>query len=98
MVEEIKINNPKVSMLNVAFWPYSSGEVILQNYNSILTISRLIEHSDGVINIYNDDVLQICKKGMSLKNPSYKDINSVISAHLLSCLLPCTNGSHPVLR
>lgn len=41
MVEEIKINNPKTSMINVAVWPYSSGEVILQNYNTILTLARL---------------------------------------------------------
>lgn len=54
LVEAIKMNNPKTNMINVAIWPYSTGEVILQNYNSILTISRLIEHSDNVISLYND--------------------------------------------
>ena len=61
LVEAVKEANPKASMVNVAVWPYSTGEVILQNYNSLLTISRLISNSDGVISIYNDEMLNISK-------------------------------------
>lgn len=47
----------KAPMINVPIWPYSSGEVILQNYNVLLTLHSLLTHSDGVIPIYNDDIL-----------------------------------------
>ncbi|CAI2371569.1 unnamed protein product [Moneuplotes crassus] len=100
LVEAIKIHNPKVNMMNVAIWPYSTGEVILQNYNSILTMSRLIQHSDGVISLYNDEELKLCKIGKKIKNPTYKDINTVISEKLLSVFFPCANTEekHPALR
>ena len=70
-------------MINVAVWPYSTGEVILQNYNTILTISWLIEHSDGVLSLFNDEVIDICKWGKQLKNPTYQDLNKVITEQLL---------------
>lgn len=87
-------------MMNVAIWPYSTGEVILQNYNSILTMSRLIQYSDGVISLYNDEELRLCKTGKKIKNPTYKDINTVISEKLLSVFFPCANTceKHPPLR
>ena len=59
LVEAVKTHNPKVNMINVSIWPYSTGEVILQNYNSILTTSRLIENSDGVISLYNDEEIAL---------------------------------------
>ena len=92
------MNNPKVNMINVAIWPYSTGEVILQNYNSILTISRLIEHSDGVISLYNDEEQTLWRLGKKIKNPTYYDINTVISEKLLSVFFPWTNNSAKHLR
>ena len=88
LVEAIKINNSKANMINVAIWPYSTGEVILQNYNSILTISRLIEHSDNVISLYNDQELALRRTGKHIKNPTYKDINQLISEKLLTVFFP----------
>lgn len=88
LVEAIKEHNSKVNMLNVAIWPYSTGEVILQNYNSILTISRLIENSDGVISLYNDEEMKLCRTHKQIKNPTFSDINTVISEKLLSVLFP----------
>lgn len=32
---------PSTVMLNSVIWPYTSGEVIVQNYNSVLSLSRL---------------------------------------------------------
>ena len=92
LVEAIKMNNPKVNMINIAIWPYSTGEVILQNYNSILTISRLIEHSDGVISLYNDEEQRLWRLGKKIKHPTYNDINTVISEKLLSVFFPWANS------
>lgn len=51
----------KAPMINVAIWPYSTGEVILQNYNVLLTLKSLLTNSDGIIPLYNDDVLSACR-------------------------------------
>ena len=85
-------------MLNVAVWPYSTGEVILQNYNSLLTISRLILNSDGVISIYNDEMLNLCKRGKMIKNPTFDDLNQSIAEHLMSVFRPCANTSEKYPR
>ena len=84
--------NFNANMLNVAIWPYSTGEIILQNYNSILTMSRLIQHSDGIISLYNDEELKLWKIGKNIKNPTYQDINTVISEKLLSVFFPWANS------
>jgi tubulin delta len=43
-------------------WPFSTGEVILQNYNFLLTLNKLYEHSDGIILLENDILHKICKR------------------------------------
>ena len=42
IVEKLREDFSKSNMLNVAVWPYQSGEVILQNYNVLLTLNSLI--------------------------------------------------------
>ena len=69
----------KSPILNVAIWPYSTGEVILQNYNVLLTLNSLLSHSDGVIPLYNDDILIACRLLLKEPRPSYKIMNTVIA-------------------
>lgn len=45
----------------------------------LLTLSSLIENSDGVVNVFNDDVLATCRELLKLKRPSYAAMNSVIA-------------------
>jgi tubulin delta len=48
-------------MLNPVIWPYENGEVIVQNYNSVLSLSHLIEvlhaHYARVVGRCNDDTM-----------------------------------------
>jgi tubulin delta len=66
-------------MLNVAVWPYASGEVILQNYNVLLTLNSLLQDSDAVLPIYNDEVMMVCRELLKNPRPSYKVLNTVIA-------------------
>ncbi|XP_073239406.1 tubulin delta chain-like [Porites lutea] len=75
-------------ILNQVVWPYGTGEVIVQNYNAILTLSHLYKCSDGVIILENDKLQSICSRLMNLKHISFKDINKVISHKLASVLQP----------
>lgn len=42
-------------MLNTVVGAHSSGEVILQNYNTLFTLSKLAKCSDGVLVRYWSD-------------------------------------------
>jgi tubulin delta len=66
-------------MINFSVWPYSTGEVILQNYNVLLTLNSLLQHSDGVIPLYNDEMLSACKNLLKVSRPSYKIMNQVVA-------------------
>lgn len=66
-------------MINIPIWPYSTGEVILQNYNVLLTLHSLLTHSDGVIPVYNDDILAASRLLLKIKRPSYKVLNTIIA-------------------
>lgn len=84
-------DHPKSMILNSVIWPYSTGEVILQNYNVLLTLASSLEHSTGILPMYNDDVLTTCRHLLKEKRPSYKTMNTVIAQSLLSFLFPCAN-------
>ena len=84
---------PDAFIINQVVWPYSTGEVILQNYNTVLTLSHLYQSSDAIIILENDHLNQICTKLLGLKDVSFNDINKLISHKLASALQPAFSGT-----
>ncbi|XP_028375563.1 tubulin delta chain isoform X2 [Phyllostomus discolor] len=74
--------------MNHIIWPYGTGEVIVQNYNSILTLSHLYRSSDALLVHENDAVHKICAKLMNIKQISFNNINQVIAHQLGSVFQP----------
>ncbi|XP_022365342.1 tubulin delta chain isoform X2 [Enhydra lutris kenyoni] len=74
--------------MNHIIWPYETGEVIVQNYNSILTLSHLYRSSDALLVHENDAVHKICAKLMNIKQISFSDINQVLAHQLGSVFQP----------
>lgn len=83
----------KIPILAHAIWPYSAGEVVVQNYNTLLTMAALNDAADGVIFHQNTNVTDIIQSRFNLKNVSYSDINSYVSRELTSMLLPIKDSS-----
>ncbi|XP_041734681.2 tubulin delta chain-like [Coregonus clupeaformis] len=82
---------PNSFILNHLTWPYDTGEVIVQNYNSVLTLSHLYQLSDAIL------VHKICAQPMNIKHISFSDVNKVIAHQLGSVLQPALTGdSHGV--
>ncbi|KAL1781314.1 tubulin delta chain isoform X2 [Sigmodon hispidus] len=81
--------------MNQIIWPYRTGEVIVQNYNSILTLSHLYRSSDALLIHENDAVHKICAKQMNIKQISFRDLNQVLAHQLGSVFQPtyCEDGS-----
>ncbi|XP_062329012.1 tubulin delta chain [Osmerus eperlanus] len=88
---------PNSFILNHLTWPYGTGEVIVQNYNSVLTLSHLYQLSDALLVHENDTVHKICSQLMNIKHISFGDVNRVIAHQLGSVLQPALTGdSHGV--
>ncbi|XP_008935685.1 PREDICTED: tubulin delta chain isoform X2 [Merops nubicus] len=79
---------PTSFILNHVIWPYGTGEVIVQNYNSVLTLSHLYQSSDALLVHENDVVHQICAQRMNIKQISFRDVNRVIAHQLGSVFQP----------
>ena len=77
-------------MLSHCIWPYESGEVIVQNYNALLTLAKLQESADGIIISQNESLSSICKKTLGIPRPSFDDMNDVVAHSLASIFLPAS--------
>ena len=76
-----------------AVWPYQSGEVVVQNYNTLLTLATLQQSCDGVIFHRNSVVNELLKARYSLKNVAFSDVNAFVARELASVLLPAKDAS-----
>lgn len=86
---------PKSFILNHLVWPYGTGEVIVQNYNSVLTLAHLYRLSDAILVHENDTVHRICSQLLNIKNISFSDVNMVMAQQLGGVLQPAlTADSH----
>lgn len=80
---------PHAFIMNQVVWPYKMGEVIVQNYNAVLTLSRLYHNVDAIVVMENDHLHKICQQLLNIKKISFKDINKVICHKLATMLQPC---------
>ncbi|XP_067221284.1 tubulin delta chain isoform X2 [Chanodichthys erythropterus] len=69
--------------------------VIVQNYNSVLTLSHLYQLSDAILVHENDTVHKICSQLMNIKHISISDVNKVIAHQLGSVLQPAYTADSP---
>jgi hypothetical protein len=76
---------------NLAILPYHFGEVVVQHYNALLSLSTITSASHGVLLFENEVAQQLCKTMKGNSRPSLHDINAVISANIVPILLPKIN-------
>lgn len=80
-------------IVNQVIWPYSTGEVILQNYNTVLSLSHLYQSSDGITIFQNDHLNKICTRLLNMKDVSFDDVNKVVCHALASVLQPAFSSN-----
>ncbi|RSL49533.1 Tubulin beta chain [Fusarium duplospermum] len=64
------------------------SEVVVEPYNATLSLHQLVENSDETFCIDNEALYDICKGTLKLSDPSYGDLNHLISA-VMSGLTTC---------
>jgi tubulin delta len=84
----INENFPTVNLFNASVFPHKGGEVVVNSYNTLLSISESYKVSDLMTVINNQDIFDICKEIYKFKKIGFENLNKVISRHLISTLLP----------
>lgn len=82
---------PKSFLINVLVWPHSAGEVIVQNYNAVLSMAHLSESSDALLIFQNDDIRKIAQTLGSSPKVTFDDMNRVVSEQLVASLQPAVS-------
>ena len=96
LLEELRQDiGSKVSIFNTVVMPRSTGEVILQNYNSVFSLGTLYEYTDGIVFLENDKVSQLCQKLYNIKKPDLRDMNQVLAKQVNSFLFPMMGSASP---
>ncbi|CAM9247334.1 unnamed protein product [Ectocarpus sp. 12 AP-2014] len=93
LTEALRDELPSAFLLNTVVGAHSSGEVILQNYNTLFTLSKLAKCSDGVLVVENDAATAVCRKLLRLERPSHTDLNEVICSSLVGALSPTATAT-----
>lgn len=96
LTEQLRDTYEHNAIMNHVIWPYSSGEVAVQNYNAVLTMSRLYKVSDAIIVYENDALHNMCSKLLPNKkrNISFESINAEIAKNMAGALGPKFESPH----
>ena len=70
---------PAACVLSQCVWPYESGEVIVQNYNTLLTLATLLDAADGIIIVQNEALHTAAHKLLNVAR------HAVLLVHLSVC-------------
>jgi tubulin delta len=77
----------RCSMANFVVCPFIVGEVVVQHYNSCLSLAHLVEISDAVCILENESLSLACTSALNISQPSFSDINNLISLYISSATL-----------
>ena len=71
----------------VEFVIYPAHNVV-EPYNSVLTTHTTLEHSDCTFMFDNEAIYDICQRSLSMKLPSYQNLNGLIAQTIFSITTP----------
>ncbi|XP_063683557.1 tubulin delta chain-like [Bolinopsis microptera] len=91
ITEIVKEVIPGALVINQVVLPFTHGEVAVQSYNMLLTLSSLYQNSDSIILSHNDQYQALARRLLPARSGdsvSFSEINCLISAHMAGLLLP----------
>ncbi|CDK26334.1 unnamed protein product [Kuraishia capsulata CBS 1993] len=87
MLELLSDRYPKLFAKSYSVFPDMgnfASEVVVQPYNTLLTLRRLVENCDVVIPFDNAALSQVASQSLNVSSPSYSDTNKLISTVMAS--------------
>lgn len=86
LLERLNEKYPKKIIQTYSVFPnqLESSDVVVQPYNSLLTLKRLTLHADAVVVVDNTALNRIATDKLHLSNPSFSEVNSMVSTVMAS--------------
>lgn len=68
-------------MMTFSIFPsHRVSDVVIEPYNTTLSIHQLIENSDETLCIDNEALYDICFRTLKIARPTYGDLNHLVSS------------------
>lgn len=82
MLEKLSEDYSDKMLINMSVFPGSTNngpsDVVVEPYNTILSMNSLVQWSKGVFFIENAALYRICQNNLKIKAPSFSDINYLV--------------------
>ncbi|XP_029782909.1 tubulin gamma-1 chain [Suricata suricatta] len=84
LLERLNDRYPKKLVQTYSVFPNQDemSDVVVQPYNSLLTLKRLTQNADCVVVLDNTALNRIATDRLHIQNPSFSQINQLVSPHL----------------
>ncbi|KAK4538253.1 hypothetical protein CDCA_CDCA16G4278 [Cyanidium caldarium] len=80
LISKIREEYPDRMMCTYSVMPSPKvSDTVVEPYNATLSIHQLVENADEVFCIDNEALYDICVRTLKLSNPSYADLNKLVS-------------------
>ena len=80
LLERLNDKFPKKLIQTYSVFPNSQeGDVVVQPYNSMLTLKRLVNHADSVVVLDNSALARISVDRLHVQTPSFDQTNQLVS-------------------
>lgn len=79
LLERLNDRYPKKLIQTYSVFPSVTDSVVVQPYNSILTLKRLILNADCTVVLDNAALNRLIESNLHLANPTFADTNSLVS-------------------
>ncbi|KAL8781900.1 MAG: hypothetical protein Q9194_000093 [Teloschistes cf. exilis] len=81
LISKIREEFPDRMMATFSVMPSPKvSDTVVEPYNATLSVHQLVENSDETFCIDNEALYDICHRTLKLNNPSYGDLNHLVSA------------------
>jgi len=85
LLERLNDKFPKKLIQTYSVFPNAQeGEVVVQPYNSLLTLKRLVNNADSVVVLDNGALARISADRLHLQTPSFDQTNQLVRYSYLS--------------
>uniref|UniRef100_A0A060T8B6 Tubulin gamma chain n=1 Tax=Blastobotrys adeninivorans TaxID=409370 RepID=A0A060T8B6_BLAAD len=84
LLERINDRFPKKLIQTYSVFPASQqvSDVVVQPYNSVLTMKRLVEYADSVVVLENGALTRIAADALNVQSPTFSQTNQLVSTVL----------------
>lgn len=80
LLERLNDKFPKKLIQTYSVFPNAQeGDVVVQPYNSLLTLKRLVNHADSVVVLDNGALARISADRLHVQTPSFDQTNQLVS-------------------